>query len=77
MKDQLNVRLSANDVFYESGWSGYSDFNGLFAYGRGQWDSRRVSLSVSMDIGNEKVKSRKRQTGLENEAKRVGGEGDN
>ncbi len=70
-KDQMNVRLSAQDIFYESGWDGYSSFNGLEAEGGGRWDSRRVSLSLSMNLGNKNVKSRKRKTGIESEAGRV------
>jgi iron complex outermembrane receptor protein len=70
--EQLNVRLSANDIFYESGWDGMSSFNGLVSEGRGRWDSRRVSVSLSYNFGNQKVQSRKRQTGLEEEAGRVG-----
>jgi hypothetical protein len=73
LNDQLNVRLSANDITYQSGWDGYSRFNGLYSEGSGRWDSRRVSLSVSYRFGNENVKSRKRKTGLEDEADRVGG----
>ncbi|MCB0527555.1 MAG: TonB-dependent receptor [Saprospiraceae bacterium] len=72
MEERLNVRLSVNDIFYESGWDGYSDFNGLLAYGSGRWDSRRASLSLSYNFGNQNVKSRKRQTGIEDEAGRVG-----
>ena len=72
LQDKLNVRLSANDIFYESGWDGVSKFNGLESFGSGRWDSRRVSLSMSYAFGNQKVKSRKRKTGLEEEAKRVG-----
>ena len=71
-KEQLNVRLSAKDIFYESGWDGTSSFNGLISTGGGRWDSRRVSLSLSYNFGNEKVKSRRRKTGLEEEAQRVG-----
>ena len=69
--DQMNIRLSANDIFYQTGWEGVSTFNGLRAEGNGNWDSRRVSLSVSMNFGNSKVKSRKRKTGIEDEAGRV------
>lgn len=72
LKEQMNVRLSVNDLFYEAGWSGYSRFNGLYSEGSGAWDSRRVSLSVSMNLGNTNVKSRNRKTGIEDEAKRVG-----
>lgn len=70
---RLNVRVSANDVFFTSGWNGASEFNGLFSEGNGNWDSRRVSLSASYNFGNSDVKSRKRKTGLEDEAGRVGG----
>lgn len=72
LQDRLNVRLSVNDIFYETGWDGYSDFDGLLAYGSGRWDSRRVSLSLGYRFGNENVKSRKRNTGIEAEAGRIG-----
>lgn len=72
MNDRLNVRISASDLFYETGWEGVSEFNGLVSEGFGNWDSRRVSLSLSFNFGNDKVKSRKRKTGLEDEAGRVG-----
>mgnify|MGYP000861637232 FL=1 len=72
LQNRLNVRLSVSDIFYETGWDGYSDFDGLLSYGSGRWDSRRASLSVGYLFGNENVKSRKRQTGIEAEAGRVG-----
>ena len=71
INDQLNVRLSANDIFYESGWDGFSIFDGLVSEGSGRWDSRNISLSVSYNFGNQQVKSRKRKTGLEDEAGRI------
>ncbi len=74
LQDRLNVRLSVSDLFFETGWDGYSDFNGLLAYGGGRWDSRRASLSLSYQFGNQNVKSRKRQTGIEAEAGRIGSE---
>lgn len=73
LNEQLNIRLSANDLFYQAGWDGFSEFNGLFSEGSGRWDSRRVSMSVSYNFGNQNVKSRKRKTGLEDEAGRVEG----
>ena len=72
LDDKLNVRLSANDLFYQTGWDGFSEFDGLMSVGSGRWDSRRVGVSLNYSFGNEKVKSRKRNTGLENEAGRVG-----
>jgi len=70
--DNLNVRLSANDVTFQSFWSGEANFNGLRGVGQGNWDSRFVSLSLNYKLGNNNVKSRKRKTGIEAESKRVG-----
>lgn len=72
LEDRLNVRLSVSDLFYESGWDGVSDFDGLLSYGGGRNDSRRVSLSLGYRFGNEHVKSRRRQTSMEAEQSRVG-----
>ncbi|WP_306640877.1 outer membrane beta-barrel family protein [Sanyastnella coralliicola] len=72
-QDKLSVRATVNDIFYESGWSGISEFNGLISTGRGNWDSRFFSLSVGYNFGNQSVKSqRRRDTGLDSEADRVG-----
>jgi hypothetical protein len=71
LNDKINVKLSAEDLFFTSGWKGYSEFNGLNGYGQGSWDSRRVSLSASWNFGNNKVKSRARKAGMESESKRV------
>ncbi len=75
LQDRLNVKLGVSDIFFESGWSGTSAFNGLESTGRGNWDSRRGSISISYRFGNQNVKSRKRKTGLEDEADRVGSGG--
>ncbi|MCC6724853.1 MAG: TonB-dependent receptor [Saprospiraceae bacterium] len=72
LQDKLNVRLSANDIFYQSWWSGVSKFNGMVSEGSGKWDSRRIGASISYRFGNDNVKSRQRQTGMEEEGKRVG-----
>ncbi len=73
INDKMNVRLSVGDITYQSGWSGVSRFNGQVGSGQGNWDSRRASLSISYDLGNSNVKSRRRNTGIEDESKRVGG----
>lgn len=74
LNDKLNVKLSGQDLFFESGWSGASQFSGLISNGMGNWDSQRVDLSLSYNFGNAKVKSRSRKTGLEEEMKRTGGD---
>jgi iron complex outermembrane recepter protein len=70
-KEKLNIKLSAADVFFQSGWSGASNFNGLYGKGNGNWDSRRISLNFSYDLGNSNVKSRKRKTSAEDELGRI------
>lgn len=72
MNDKLTLRLSANDIFFQSWWSGVSEFDGMVSKGSGKWDSRRVGASASYRFGNDNVKSRQRQTGLEEEGKRAG-----
>ncbi|MCB9344476.1 MAG: TonB-dependent receptor [Lewinellaceae bacterium] len=73
LNNRLNVRISGSDLFYQTGWDGVSSFDGLVSTGSGRWDSRRASLSIGYRFGNDKVKSRKRKTGMEAEAGRVGG----
>lgn len=72
LKERLNLRLTFSDLFYQSYWSGYSRFNGLYSEGSGRWDSRRAGISLGYNFGNDNVKSRQRSTGLEEEKKRVG-----
>jgi len=69
--DKLNVKLSASDLFYTSGFNGTSAFNGLVSEGSGNWDARKLSLALNYSFGNKNVKSRNRKTGLEAESKRV------
>lgn len=70
--DKLNVKLSAQDVTFQSFWSGTTAFNGQVGTGRGNWDSRRVGLNLTYSFGDGKTKARKRSTGIEAESKRVG-----
>jgi iron complex outermembrane receptor protein len=71
LKDKLKARISVNNIFNRIGWEGSSTFNGLTSYGNGMWDSQFASLSLNYSFGNKNVKSRKRETGLDSESKRV------
>ncbi|WP_238749754.1 outer membrane beta-barrel protein [Neolewinella maritima] len=71
LNDQLNVKLSANDILYTTGWRGRSEFAGLVSQGNGNWDSRRIGLSLTYTFGKQGIKSRERKSGLEEEAGRV------
>jgi hypothetical protein len=70
--ERLSVRISASDLFYQTGWDGYSEFNGMLNYGSGRWDSRRFAVNVGYRFGNDNVKSRNRNTGIEEQSRRVG-----
>ena len=73
LADKLKVRLAVDDILYTSGWRATSSFAGQTFVGGGNWESRRVSLSLGYNFGNDKVKTRQRETGIEEAAKRVGG----
>ena len=72
LNNNMNVKLSVNDLFNQGGWKGVSYFNGLENRSIGKWDSRRISLSISYKFGNNKIKTRDRKTGIDEESKRVG-----
>lgn len=72
LKKKIKARVSANNIFNRFGWRGQSEFNGLVSLGSGRWDARFISLSLSYNFGNKKIKSKKRKTGIESESKRVG-----
>ena len=73
MGDKLRLRVAVDDLLFTNGWRGFSDFGGTTFDGGGNWDSRRASVSLTYNFGNEKVKSRQRRTGLDDAAGRVGG----
>lgn len=71
LNENLNIRLVATDIFYQSGFEGVAEFDGLTYFGNGQRDSRRVSINLTYNFGNQNLKSRNRNQGLENEQKRI------
>ena len=73
LNDKLRLRVAVDDILFTSGWRGFSDFGGTTFNGGGNWDSRRASVSLTYNFGNDKVKVRQRKTGLDDAAGRVGG----
>ncbi len=65
------LKFSVGDIFRTNQWSGTSSLGALYIDSSGNWDSRRFKLSFSYLIGNKQVKSIKRKTGVEEEAKRI------
>ena len=67
-----NLKLSVTDIFLTTPWRGIQEFAGFYVDASGGWESRQIRLNFSYLFGNDQVKkSRKRKTGLEDEAKRV------
>jgi len=73
LRDQLSVRLSVSDLFFQMGWEGVAEFSGLVSEVDAFWDSRRLNLNLSYTFGNDKVQRRNRSTGTSKETGRVGG----
>ncbi len=67
-----NLKASVSDVFLSMRWRGVSEFGGLYSVASGGWESRQFRLNFTYNIGNQEVKAaRRRDTGLEDEQKRV------
>lgn len=67
------LRIGIDDIFNTSVWTAESTLGIQSNSGLGGWSSRRFKASFNYNFGNDKVKSRKRKTGLEDEKKRTGG----
>ncbi len=74
-KGKGNIRVGVSDIFRSSWWSGSSEYGTAIFTSDGGWDSRRFKVNMTYFIGNDKVKSRRRKTGSEDETKRTGGGG--
>jgi len=68
---KANLTIGLNDIFYSQKWSGSSNYNDVDLKISGQADSRRFKVGFTYNIGNQNVKSRRRQTGLEDEKSRI------
>ena len=75
LNKKLIVKLSATDLLATaSPWRINSNFSGLIIKGNGTWESRTVRLNLTYQFGSSQIKSaRQRQTGLEDEKKRLKG----
>ena len=74
LQKMATVKLSVTDIFFTAPWRSTNNFGGVNINGSGNWESRTVRLSFNWRFGSNQIKnSRERQTGLENEAKRIKG----
>ncbi len=68
------VKLSVNDIFNSMKWSGKVNFGGVNMRMQNKWESQQLKLAFTYRFGNKNVKSaRERNTGLEEEQKRIKG----
>ncbi len=71
-QEKATLKISVADLFHTNGWGGESQFGSLHMKGGGQWESRRISLNFTYLFGNKQVQgTRKRNTGLEDEQRRI------
>ena len=66
-----NIKIALSDIFNSQRWGGTSNYNGQVMTASGQWESQRIKVNFSYNFGNNKIKSRKRKTGLEEEESRI------
>lgn len=73
LHDKGELRVRFGDILGTAGWTGENLFSpGLKMSAHGGWESRTVTLNFSYRFGSAEVKSaRQRQTGLEDESRRV------
>lgn len=73
LKDHGTVRLAFSDIFRTAAWNSVNDFTpGLYMKGHSTWESQMVSVNFNYRFGSTTIKdSRNRQTGSEEESRRV------
>ena len=71
LKERGKISLGVSDVFATNKWAGESTFGDLYMKANGANDNRRFKMKFSYLFGNSKVKSTNRNTGLEDEQKRI------
>jgi hypothetical protein len=72
LQDRGQIKLGVSDIFHSQEWAGENNFGGLRMMANGGHESRQVKLNFTYLMGNSNVKgSRNRNTGLEEESKRI------
>ena len=72
MQGKGNIKLAVSDIFNTMRWRGTSNFAGQYLEGIFKWESQQFKVNFSYRFGKNTVKAaRQRQTGVEDESKRV------
>lgn len=73
--EKLSLRINGSDIFYTSFWKASATFGDVSFDGSGGYESQRIGINLTYNFGNKEVKrARDRETGLEDENKRTGGD---
>ncbi len=76
LKGKGNLKASVSDIFNTLRWKGSSNFAGQYTVASGRFESRQFKLNFTYRFGNNQVKAaRQRNTGADEESKRVGSGG--
>lgn len=74
LDEKATFKVSVSDLFYSMQWAGVQEFGGLYFEASGGYESRQFKANFTYNFGNSQVKaSRRRGTGLQDEASRAGG----
>jgi len=71
LEGRAKLKLAFSDILASGQWWGDSELGTLRINAQGGWDSQRLRINFSYNFGNQKVRSRKRKTGIETESGRV------
>ena len=72
MQGKGNIKLAMSDIFKTMSWSGTSNYDNQYLKASGTYESQQVKLNFMYRFGKNTVKAaRQRQTGVEDESKRV------
>ena len=69
--DRGSIKFSMGDLFRTMMWAGENELGAQYVKANGGWESRQYRLNLAYTFGNQKVKSRKRRTGLDDEKNRL------
>jgi iron complex outermembrane recepter protein len=71
-RDKGTLRIGISDLFQTYRWASVRDYDGMYYRTQGSEDSRQLKLGFSYRFGNIKIaRERDRNSGLENESRRV------
>lgn len=71
LKDKLNIRISATDIFNTQRWKQTVDFGNVHYNYLRKWESRTIRLQLTWKFGKTSFKAREREPGSQDAINRV------